>query len=276
MLRTPEPILVVDRFPAERAALLELLGALDPASWDMETACPGWTVRDIVAHLVADDLGRLSRDRDAYSPDRRQPGEDVVAFVNRQNGEWVEAMRRVSPRLLRTLLEIGGRETQAHFEALDPFAVGGSVFWATGSDLAPVWLDLAREFTERWHHQQQIRDAVGAPPLMDPAICRPVLATFAYALPHTFRSVDAPPGTTITLDVSGESGGEWSTIREAGAWRLALGRPQSPAAEVEIHQDDFWRLVTKGMAPADAERRARIAGDRDLGRHVLTMVAIIG
>jgi uncharacterized protein (TIGR03083 family) len=273
-MRTSEPISAVDLFPLERAALLDLLESLDPPAWESETVCAGWAVRDIVAHLVGDDLGLVSRGRDAYMPTRRDD-EDLVEFVNRQNAEWVQATRRLSPTVLRTLLGVGGRETQRHFEALDPFAMGGPVSWATGDEPAPIWLDLARELTERWHHQQQIRDAVGAPSLTDPRIVRPVMATFVHAIPWTFRAVERPPGTVVTLLVSGESGDAWSVVREGGAWRLYVGRPTSASAQVELTQDDFWRLVTKGMTPAIAEERGRLSGDFELARLMLTTVAII-
>ena len=49
----------------------------------------------------------------------------------------------------------------------------------------------------------------------------------------------------------------------------------SARAEVELTQDDFWRLVTKGMTPAMAEARGRLSGDLELARHLLTTVAII-
>ena len=139
-MRTPEPILVVDLFPLERAALLDLLDSLEAGAWERETACPGWAVRDIAAHLVGDDLGRLSRIRDGHRPAARRDREDLVAFVNRQNAQWVQAMGRLSPAVLTTLLRVGGRETQAHVETLDPLAIGGPVSWATGDDPAPVWL----------------------------------------------------------------------------------------------------------------------------------------
>jgi uncharacterized protein (TIGR03083 family) len=274
-MRTPEPILVVDLFPLERAALLDLLGALQAGAWERETACAGWAVRDIAAHLVGDDLARLSRIRDGHRPAARRDGEDLVAFINRQNAEWVQAMGRLSPTVLTTLLRVGGTETQAHFEALDPFAIGGPVSWATGDDPAPVWLDLARELTERWHHQQQIRDAVDAPALIDPRIFRPVIATFSHALPRTFLAVDRPQGTVITLVVSGESGGAWSIVRDGEAWRLVVGRTGPAAAEAELTQDDYWRLVTKGMTPAVAEARALLSGDIEAARHLLRTVAII-
>ena len=276
MLRPVEPILVVGLFRIERACLLELLTSLDPPGWVAPTVCTGWAVRDIAAHLVADDLGRLSRSRDGHVTGLRTDRADLVSFVNAQNEAWVEAMRRISPRILLTLLELGGRETLEHFETLDPLAMGGPVWWATGDDPAPVWLDLARELTERWHHQQQIRNAVGAPSLDDPTLLRPVLATFAHALPRTFRDVGLPEGAAIELAVVGESGRAWSIVRTGDEWLLHEGRAAAPHAAVEIGQEDFWRLVTKGIRPEVAERRARLSGDIGMARRVLTSVAIIG
>ena len=40
---------------AERARLGELLRGLAPGDWERQTGCAGWTVRDVVAHLVAWD-----------------------------------------------------------------------------------------------------------------------------------------------------------------------------------------------------------------------------
>ena len=69
MLRTPAPVLVLDLFPVEREALLALLESLPPDDWFRPTVAGNWTVKDIAAHLVADDLGRVSSKRDEH----RQP-----------------------------------------------------------------------------------------------------------------------------------------------------------------------------------------------------------
>ena len=53
-------------FEPERAALLEVLDALSDAQWTWPTACPGWDVHDLVAHLLGDGTGRLTRGRDGY------------------------------------------------------------------------------------------------------------------------------------------------------------------------------------------------------------------
>jgi hypothetical protein len=105
---------------------------------------------------------------------------------------------------------------------------------------------------------------------------RPVLATFAHALPRTLEGIERVDGTTVSVVVIGESGGTWTAVRENSRWRLYVGRAPSAAAEVQVAQDDFWRLVTKGITPAMAEPRSRLSGDLDLARQLLRTTAIIG
>jgi hypothetical protein len=183
-------------------------------------------------------------------------------------------MRRLSPRILTDLLRQSGDETAALFATLDTFALGGPVTWA-GPEPAPRWLDLAREYTERWHHQQHIRDAVGRPGLTEPRFFAPVLATFARALPHTFRAIDAPAGTTVQLTITGDSGGAWALVRDRDRWTLFTGLAPNPTAHVTLDQAIAWRLFTKGLSAQDAARDARIEGEHRFGRAMLDTVAII-
>ena len=78
------------------------------------------------------------------------------------------------PGLLIELINVAGPDEE-YLATLDLDATGGPVQWATGSDPAPVWLDVAREYMERYVHQQQIRDATRRPPL-GAAFTGPVLA----------------------------------------------------------------------------------------------------
>ena len=266
--------------------LLELLAGLDEAAWERPTVCPGWSVRDIAVHLLADDLGILSRHRDEYRPRVPRAGETLGTFLARINDEWVQATRRLSGRVIVDLLAWSGRETHAHWSGLDLMALGGPVSWA-GPGPAPRWLDVAREYTERWTHQQQIREAVGAPLLDDARWIGPVLATFVRALPRTFRTADAPAGTAVTLTLEGEGGGTWTVVRASSddavsgeyAWELSAGRPEppdaSPTAEARMSTDTAWRLFTKGITPDVAATHAALSGDQALARHLLTAVAII-
>jgi uncharacterized protein (TIGR03083 family) len=274
MRQTPDPVLVLGLFPAERRALLDLLESLPPDGWSRPTSAGDWTVKDVAAHLVADDLGRVSSDRDGHRRPWVPADGPLKEFIDRRNAEWVAAMRRLSPRVVQTLLEFGGRETQRLFESINPLGLGRPVAWA-GPEPAPNWLDLAREFTERWHHQQQIREAVGAPMLTDATFLRPVLATFAFALVAPYRDEEAPAGTTVQLSVNGQSGGDWTLVREAAGWRLCLGRADSPTALVAMDEGTAWRMYVRALPVAEVEARSTFSGDRRLGRPMLDAFALV-
>jgi uncharacterized protein (TIGR03083 family) len=271
-----EPIIVIDRFPELLDALLTLLDTLDADDWARPTACAGWSVKDVALHLLGDDVGMLSRGRDGYSAITSpiNSWDELVALLNGLNAQWVQAARRMSPRLLCELLRFTGAQICDHFRSLDPYAIGGPVSWA-GNAPAPVWLDLAREYTERWHHQQHIRDAVGQPGLTQPHYLAPVLDTFVRALPHTYRAVAAGDDTLVALTISGAAGGSWFLQRERGAWQLYRAGERQPDAEVIVDQDVAWRLFTKGISVATASATAIIKGDVSLGRQALELVALI-
>jgi uncharacterized protein (TIGR03083 family) len=273
-VRPPGPISVLDLFADDRAALFELLGGLSAEDWDRATPCEGWSVKDVADHILGGDLANLSRRRDGYRCDAPAPGQGLVSFLNDSNDTWMRAARRMSPRVICDLLAATGPALFAHFASLDLMALGAPISWA-GPQPAPVWLDVAREYTERWHHQQHIREAVGLPGQTKRRFLYPVLATFAYALPVALRDATAPAGTTVCLRISGQAGGDWSVAREERGWTLYVGISNSPTAQVDLDQEHAWRLYTKGITPTEAQVAATIQGDQRLGQQLLQAVAII-
>ena len=184
------------------------------------------------------------------------------------------ATRRISPPLLIGLLSTIGDELVRFWQTVDLNVVGASVYWA-GPGPHPYWLDVAREYTEYWTHQQQIRGATARPGLTEPRYLGPVIDTFLRALPHTLRDVNAPAGTTLQVTVTGPGGGDWACTREPDRWRLRRQRHPSPAARLELDADTTWRLCTRGVTPEQAAERARISGDRRLAAAALQIVSII-
>jgi hypothetical protein len=226
--------------------------------------------------MLGGDMSILARKRDGYAGSNKPIKDwgELVAFINELNDTWVKATRRISPRLLCDLLAFTGRQVCDYFQSLDPDALGAPVSWA-GPGPAPVWLDLAREYTERWHHQQHIRDAVGRPGLKEAKFFAPVLDAFIRAWPHTYREVEAEEGALISLTISGEAGGRWFLLRQEQSWRLYLEVAQTPDAEVVIPQEVAWRLFTKGLAKDEAQAQTTIRGDQRLGLKILDLVSII-
>jgi len=275
------PVIVLDLFPPERQLLLELLSELTEEDWHKPTICAGWTVKDIALHLLGDDISRLSRKRDGFdyltsmgNPEALDSWDELVSYINESNDVWVQATRRMSSRLLCRLLALTGEELHQYFAPLDPDAIGDAVSWA-GPDPAPVWLDVAREYTERWVHQQHMRDAVNKPGLKEPRFFAPVLDTFVRALPHTFKDVQADDGTVIQLTISGTSGGDWFLLRKQQQWKLGKASTTRADATVLIDQESAWRLFTRGMSENEVLPHVTIEGNQQLGLHVLHTVSII-
>jgi uncharacterized protein (TIGR03083 family) len=268
-------------FPGERAALLEVLGDLSPAEWDLPTACAGWSVKDVAAHLLGDDIGRLSWGRDGYVSPAFAAGLDIAALpglvsaIDRQNAVWGAGARRMSPRVIVDLLALTGEWTQAYFASLDLDAPGMPVDWA-GPETAPVWFDVAREYTERWHHQQHIRDAAGRPGLKEREWFAPVLETFVRGLARPLAAVGAPAGTALRLTITGDAGGEWVALRDETGWVLGHASGLSATASVTLDQETAWRLFTKGITRNEARQQATIAGDPLLAELALDTVSILG
>lgn len=124
------PIDVLPLLAREEQALVGLLTGLDGGQWSAPTACAGWTVHDLVAHILGDKLGRLSRDRDGYHVDEPRPGEAFPAFLDRINGEWVLALRRLSPEVLFAMLVDSTSQLTDLWKRLDLDELGGPVSWA--------------------------------------------------------------------------------------------------------------------------------------------------
>jgi uncharacterized protein (TIGR03083 family) len=276
-LRPLEPVLVLDRFAPLHAELIGLLRGLSPDDWNRATACSLWSVRDIAAHLLDDDLRRLSFHRDRQPPPGGGPvsGAELVALVNRMNAEWVAVAQRMSPRVIVDLLEVTGPWVVELFRATDPFAPAfWGVSWA-GEETSPHWFDVGRDYTERWLHQQQIRDAVGAPPLNGREWLHPVLDLFIRALPFAYRDTGAKAGTTVVVAIEGEAGGEWTLRREPQRWGLFAGAAPGPSATVTMTDDAAWRLFAKQLKGDAARAGVTVAGDQALGDVARTALAVL-
>jgi uncharacterized protein (TIGR03083 family) len=273
-----DPILCAPLLRKVDAALIDLLRSLAPAEWEIQTVAAQWKIRDVAAHLLDTALRKLSVVRDSCFVDavdiRSQA--DLVALVNRLNREGVTVYRRLSPPVLIDMMRIVCEQSADFHESLDPFAPAAfPVSWA-GEKTSLNWFDTARELTERWHHQEQIRLATGHSSLMIPELYHPVLDCFLRGLPHAFREVDAPAGTTVLVEISGDCGGWWFLSKTPAAWVL-VKEPAGPfASRVALPQALAWRIFTKGIDRDSARAQIEMEGNPDLGEKALHLTAIVG
>jgi uncharacterized protein (TIGR03083 family) len=258
--------------------LIELLRSLSPSEWEAQTVAPRWQVRDVAAHLLDTVLRKLSLVRDSWYVENVniQSPQDVVTLVNRLNEEGVTVYRRLSPSVLIDMMKLACEQSASFHESLDPFAEAAfGVSWA-GEERSLNWFDTARELTERWHHQQQIRVATDRPGIMTRELYHPVLDCFLRGLPHLYRDTEAPSGTVLLVEISGECGGKWFLSRNNGKWELVKEAGAELAARVTIPQEIAWRVFTKGIDRDSARAQIKFEGDPHLANRVLDLTAIVG
>ena len=255
--------------------LLRVLRDLDADDWLSQTLAPRWKVRDVAAHLLDNDLRKVAVYRDSHQLPLDKPltsDRDLAEFVNSLNAGGVAYAARLSPRLLVDLLEITGNWVADLIEQLPPH--GRSIFpvsWA-GEHVSENWMDTGREYTERWHHQMQIREAVGRPLLLDPEWMSPLLDLSVRALPYAYRSLSPANGTAVTVEVSGQTSGAWTLTFADGRWQIGAGAATTPNAIARMTTDDAWRLLYNALRDAS---RIQIEGDRALVSPLLAARSVI-
>jgi hypothetical protein len=258
--------------------LIALLNSLTKEEWNRQTVAKHWTVKSVASHLLDGNLRALSTSRDQYfgeKPENIGSYQDLVAFLNQLNMTWTKATQRLSPQVLVNLLEITGKEYTDHLKTLHPFdnAVF-SVAWA-GQAISPNWFHIAREYTEKFLHQQQIRDAVGKQGIMTKELFYPFIDTLMFAFPHTFSNVPAENGTVVSMEVSTDIGGTWSIVKVEKGWILDKNPTLRAQSKVIIDPDTAWKLFSKSWHPEQVMDKVEIIGDIALARHALKMVAVM-
>lgn len=277
-LKPLQPIFTANLFPKLEAKLIELLRSLTPEDWERQTIAPNWKVKDVAAHLLDTQLRKLAASRSGQHRENSKitSQAELVALINFLNAEGVRRYGQLASDELISRMEAASKESAEYHQALDPFAPAMfPVSWA-GDEISPNWFDTAREFTERWHHQQQVRVAVEKPGIMTREFYFPVLDCFMRALPYTYRNVPGKPGTLMQFNVSGECGGSWFLFRENETWRLLSSAPGEKASQITIPQEIAWRIFTKGISRDAAHATVQASGDTELVLHILDMISIIG
>lgn len=267
---------VLHLFPKLNSSLIELLEGLSPGQWNNSTICKKWSVKDIAAHLLDTALRRISFGRDSHigkAPEMNSYSE-LIEFLNNLNADWVNAYKRVSPQVLIKQMSAAQEEFYDYLLKIDLSAPAlYPVSWA-GEKQSQQWFDIAREYTERWHHQQQIRLAVGAESILERELYFPFLEISMLALPFHYSSKRAIEGTTVKINVIGDAGGTWTIIRKTDAWEFTQVDLETNN-QVYIDQNIAWMLLSKGIDISEAQQYWQIKGDYELGLHALKMTAFM-
>ena len=265
-------------FRTERRRLLDVLRSLEASDWSRPTRCPGWSVHGLSLHLLGDDLSFLSRQRDEHHGTPAPASLDEAGFIEWLDAlqvEWVQAARRLSPRLVIEMLEWLDAPIAEAIDAQDPSAIDSDVSWASRS-LVPKWLDQSRELSERWIHRQQILEALGRPADLNEDLVRPVLDGLRWAYPFQLGGVPRPAGTEVTIAITGpELVDRWTLVSDGTQWQFGTATDAGAVAAIDATTDQAWRMLTNNLDPAE-HGDPTTSGDEEITNVLLRTRAIIG
>jgi uncharacterized protein (TIGR03083 family) len=248
-----------------------LVGALAEERWGLPTGCPGWSVRDCVAHIAGLESILIGRP----IPEHALAGE--FPHIRNEPGRFMEVLidyRRAWP-VAGVLADF--REVIAiRLAALDKI---------TDDDLERDtrgffgMLKLRNSLTIRvfdiWSHEQDIRRALAEPGGLDgPAAGHSRERMLRGVAAKVQEDLAPAAGTTLDFDITGSGGATRAIEFDGDRGRVVAEAPPSPTASLRL---DLATLTVLACGRADdpgARGRVAVTGDAELAALVLDGMAI--
>jgi uncharacterized protein (TIGR03083 family) len=248
----------------------QVCAALSDQDWTLPTQCPGWSIQDVVAHLIGVERTMLG-DRPLASDPVPDP-----PYVRNELGRYMEqavqARRGHTPaQLLAELREI----IERRYKALQ--ADSRPLTDEVPGPMGPMSYErlLQLRIFDLWAHEQDIRRAVGRPGDLDGPAAEVARDFVLPALPKTVaKKAGAAPGSTVVFDVSGPVAFT-RTVMVDDVQRGALVEPTpvAPTVRLELSWETFVQLACGRVSPQQ-QAPVTIHGDVELGAAVLAAMAV--
>jgi len=245
-----------------------LLAALSDEQWQTPTSLPGWTVHDVVAHIVGTEKMLAG----TPTPEADVAGRDYVHNeIGALNEKWVEHLRSESPmNMLAAFRDITARRKEM-LAAMPTGEWNTVTFTPAGPDSYGRFMRV--RIFDCWMHEHDIRQAVGRPPTdadLAGADTRLALDEMAASMPFVVaKKGQAPAGARVLIALTGPVARE---IRVAVDGRAALVEDfggAEPTVGISLDGLQFTRLA--GGRPLMAGRTEGIdyAGDSAAGARII-------
>lgn len=246
--------------------------SLDDEGWDRSTRLPGWSVRDVVSHVIAteamlagraptagetadalhvrNDIGRFNES--GVADRRSRTGAEIIAELQAVTAERLEQLSRMSA-------------TQFEEEAWTP------------AGLATYGRFMQIRLFDCWVHELDLRDALGldgyvGPPAVDVALDE-VATALGYAVG---KRAAAPDGSSVAVIVSGDDRRRYDVVVDGRA-RLSETPVLAPTATIATDLVTFAALIGGRIDPEVPldDGRVELLGDEVLARRVATHLAFV-
>ncbi|WP_327067944.1 maleylpyruvate isomerase family mycothiol-dependent enzyme [Kitasatospora sp. NBC_01302] len=252
-------------------SIAELLAALPGDSWNRPTECPGWSVRDVVSHVIAVESELLGDPRPIHSlpSDLRHIKDEVSRYLElpvdkRRCHTAPEMTSELEYVIIRRARALRGATTAA--ADVVRFPAGPYSFEL------PYQRLLQMRVLDVWVHEQDLRRALQLPGNLDSAAAQVTRDLLLLGLPKTIaKQAGAPAGAVVVFDVTGPL--EFlRTVRvdESGRGTIDGQISLGPDVQFTLGWETFLRLACGRVRPEALPAGAlRIDGDDELAARIL-------
>jgi uncharacterized protein (TIGR03083 family) len=271
MTGTEEPVVTI---LAEEWDAIDVLGqGLGDDEWELPSECPGWTVRDVLSHLIGIERALLG---DPAPPPLTELPPHVENEIGARNEAWVVPRRSLPGRhVLREFQEV----TTRRLTELRAFPV--SRFDAIGP--SPVGEVEYREFMrvrvmDSWVHEQDIRIATARPGHDEGPAAQLSLDRLCAGTPFIVgKQAGAPDGSSVRFELRGSLPRRIDVAVRDGRAKAVPALDGAPTVALNMDVEVFWRL-TCGRVDGEAARSAGLVdvdGDTELASRVVDAMAFM-
>ncbi|MFH9420375.1 maleylpyruvate isomerase family mycothiol-dependent enzyme [Streptomyces sp. NPDC017529] len=262
----------IDAWTHSIEAISELVTPLVEGEWNRPTDLPGWSVRDIVSHIIGLESEMLGDPRPIHSLPR-----DLyhvrTEFARRMELQVDVRRHHTGPEMTAELEYMVIRRARSlRNETRDPETV---LRTPLGEERTLAYALRQRAF-DVWVHEQDLRHALNAPGNLDSPGAQLTRDLLLLALPKVVaKDAGAPADSAVVFDVSGPL--EFMrTVRvdAQGNGTVDASVSLGPAVTFSMDWETFWRLACGRVRPAAVAEQVKIDGDRALAEAVLAHFAI--
>jgi uncharacterized protein (TIGR03083 family) len=264
---------IIDALEQTWSSIERTLAPRDEAVYDLATPCPGWSVRDVLSHLVGFETmlrgGPIPTHEGPWPEHVKNPiGEFNEAFVamyrSTPGTELLDLFRDATARSLAALRALSDEEWE-------------KVGWSPEGQ-RPYHRFQETRVLDSWIHLQDIRDA-----LLEPADDHGpgeeiVINRFESALPYVLaKKAKANDGTLVRLTLTGRLARSVLLGVEDGRARAIESSSAVPDLELTTAVALFWRRAA-GRISTEAFLRASatdVRGDEQLATAFAEGLAIM-
>lgn len=267
----PDKERIVGALAEEWDVIAELADSLAVPDWGVPTDCPGWSVRDNIAHIIGTE--RMLAGESAPDVDVGERGY-LKNPIGVANEPWIEARRTTAgPEVVAEFREVTGARL-ATLRAMSQSDFDAESWTPAGQATYGRFMQI-RVF-DCWMHEQDIREALGRPGHTSGPTAELSLDEITTAVGFLVgKKGSAPDGSRVRIAVHG--GVERELLVEVdGRAKVVDSLSGPPTADVVLPFELFMRLCG-GRTTAEAglaDARIRLSGpDSELAKRVVTNLA---